>query len=804
MADPTTSRDPSSPVPPSTAATGDSHAFAFLPPGTHDHRQQTSSSTSTDPPVATPPRGLPLRELAAFNGYTPSWGPHPPATMASLISNFAFRPPTSSHVQTYSPQPGTPSNDSPPTAIPANRPDASATRESHSPLRYLASSDGAGQMAEAPVQVVPGANLQMQGCAPARSHSTPNDGVSIKSEYDIDTYRDKDTEDGRKCNIGLDACPPPTLTSEASHSEYSPSDNEDSPYPEVRACVSNADDHDMPCLTFRVWVLGILFCASISAVNIFFYFRNLGPWLTFILIEFLAYPCGLALAKVLPIRIWTLPRSLPLVGGWEFSLNPSPWNIKEHAMVLIMAYPATNPDYGLSAVAVIEKWYHIEVSLGFTLALLLSTQLAGLGIAGLFRRILIRPAPYNVVVNQVFGTVTGLGMSFLTFDWNQISWIGSPLVYPFWSQLNMMAGFVSFYWILSPALYYLNVWKTGHLPISGVAAYDQFAQPYDISRVITSDHRFNVTAYEEYSPLYLPVTYAMTYLLAFTLSTGFIVHATLCYGPEILRRLKGKDDRTEDIHARLMKRYAEAPSWYYGSIVAACTVLMLVAVKVEDIGLPVWAPLLATLITVVYSIPMGYMLALTGLPSSVVNLVAQASAGSLFPGSAVANIVFKTLVAQTAFIMVNSSSSLKIAHYIKCGHKPVFWVQIAGGLIGLFTQLLVKELLFRNIGDICDPDQPMGLTCPVSSTMYTASIVWGLIGPARQFGKGSVYSVLPYAALVGAIVPIPLWLWIKRHPASKLRYIHIPLVIAGPMLIPPAGGINYSSWFVIGLISRKQ
>ena len=36
--------------------------------------------------------------------------------------------------------------------------------------------------------------------------------------------------------------------------------------------------------------------------------------------------------------------------------------------------------------------------------------------------------PNNVPVNQLFGVHTGLGMSVLTFDWTQISWIGSPLM----------------------------------------------------------------------------------------------------------------------------------------------------------------------------------------------------------------------------------------------------------------------------------------------------------------------------------------------------------------------------------------
>lgn len=38
--------------------------------------------------------------------------------------------------------------------------------------------------------------------------------------------------------------------------------------------------------------------------------------------------------------------------------------------------------------------------------------------------------PNNVVVNVLFGTSTGLGMSVLTFDWSMISFIGSPLVTP--------------------------------------------------------------------------------------------------------------------------------------------------------------------------------------------------------------------------------------------------------------------------------------------------------------------------------------------------------------------------------------
>src|SRR6266404_6621650 len=35
---------------------------------------------------------------------------------------------------------------------------------------------------------------------------------------------------------------------------------EDSPYPEVRASVSNTDDPDMPTLTVRMWIVGLFLC----------------------------------------------------------------------------------------------------------------------------------------------------------------------------------------------------------------------------------------------------------------------------------------------------------------------------------------------------------------------------------------------------------------------------------------------------------------------------------------------------------------------------------------------------------------
>ena len=84
-------------------------------------------------------------------------------------------------------------------------------------------------------------------------------------------------------------------------------EEEDSPYAEVRASVSNIDDPEMPTMTFRMWFLGLtLVCISVL-LNTFFNFRYPAPAFIPSLVLLIAYPLGKALALILPIRTWVLP-----------------------------------------------------------------------------------------------------------------------------------------------------------------------------------------------------------------------------------------------------------------------------------------------------------------------------------------------------------------------------------------------------------------------------------------------------------------------------------------------------------------
>ena len=179
-------------------------------------------------------------------------------------------------------------------------------------------------------------------------------------------------------------------------------------------------------------------------------------------------------------------------------------------------------------------------------------------------------------------------------------------------MIHTLLGFVLFFWILTPVLYYTNVWDLGNFPISANEPYDRFGRSYNISRIITTDNKFNLTAYDEYSPLYLPAPYAVTYLLAFTLSTCVDVHTLLYHGRSLLNGLKNIKVEKDDIHAKLMRNYPEVPDWWYLTVFVLFVGMAIIAAKVWNTGLPVWALLISVLLPVVYVLPSGFIFAMTG------------------------------------------------------------------------------------------------------------------------------------------------------------------------------------------------
>ena len=168
----------------------------------------------------------------------------------------------------------------------------------------------------------------------------------------------------------------------------------------------------------------------------------------------------------------------------------------------------------------------------------------------------------------------------VTFDWGQITaFTGSPLPTPWWSAANTGIALLIFSWFLVPLLYvsfyfcfgyflmtfpqYTNTWYSAFLPIVSSQAFDNTASPYNVTRIITEDLTLNVDAYKAYSPLFISVTFAMSYGLSFGAISSTLTHIFLYHRKQLMNQARRSLAEQPDVHARLMSVYKEVPIWWY-------------------------------------------------------------------------------------------------------------------------------------------------------------------------------------------------------------------------------------------------
>ncbi|KAI3991976.1 hypothetical protein MKX01_001846 [Papaver californicum] len=169
-------------------------------------------------------------------------------------------------------------------------------------------------------------------------------------------------------------------------------EDELSPIEEVRLTVTNTDDHTLPVWTFRMWFLGILSCGLLSFLNQFFAYRTEPLVITQITVQVATLPIGHFMARILPETKFHILG----FGDRDFSLNPGPFNMKEHVLISIFANAGSafgsGSAYAVSIVNIIKAFYHRNISFLAGWLLIITTQVLGYGWAGLLRKYVVEPA----------------------------------------------------------------------------------------------------------------------------------------------------------------------------------------------------------------------------------------------------------------------------------------------------------------------------------------------------------------------------------------------------------------------------
>ncbi|KAH9318569.1 hypothetical protein KI387_020338 [Taxus chinensis] len=637
-----------------------------------------------------------------------------------------------------------------------------------------------------------------------------------------------------------------------------------SPIEEVALTVPATDDPTQPVLTIRTWVLGVICCITLAFLNQFFGYRSIALSISSVAAQIVVLPVGRFLAATVPdkklripgtkwgfslnpgpfsmkehtlitifasagsggvyavniftivkafyhinidpVAIWMLVITTQMLGfGWagifrkllvESSYMWWPTNLVQVSLFRALHEKDRRPKGGLTRL----QFFIIVMACSF--AYYVVPNLFFPAISNL--SILCYIWKKSVTVQQIGSGIAGLGVGSIGLDWNTIAgFLGTPLATPWFAIANVMAGFLFVVYILTPFLYWNNVYSAKKFPIFDSALYTKHGQPYKVSDIIGKNFQFNEQAYNQYGAIHMTAFFAVTYGVGFATLSATISHVCLFHGREIWQQTRASlKDKSVDVHTRLMKtNYKSVPQWWFIIMLVFMLAVAMVACEGfnKQLQLPWWGILFACAIALAFTLPVGVIQATTNQQPGL-NIITEYIIGYVYPGRPLANVAFKTygyisMVQALAFLQ-----DFKLGHYMKIPPRSMFAVQVLGTAIASTVYFGTAWWLLDTVPNICT-HKNSEFTCPGDAVFYSASIIWGLVGPRRVFGNLGIYEKTNWFFLLGAVAPVFVWLIRKKFPNTKwLQYIHTPILIGATGNMPPAKPVNFIMWGMVGFI----
>ncbi|KAF8929572.1 OPT oligopeptide transporter protein-domain-containing protein [Dissophora ornata] len=215
-------------------------------------------------------------------------------------------------------------------------------------------------------------------------------------------------------------------------------DVENSKIEAVRLVVPITDDPTLIAITFRFWIISFFFSAIGAVIQQYYFYRSTSGSFSIFFVNLASYAMGKGMAKVLPANKIS-------IGSYSMSLNPGPFNIKEHALIGIAASTAANAAYAIDILSATDLFLDHRVGPLGSLLLIITTQSVGYGMAGVLRKYLVYPAEmvwwsnlvqvvfYNAMHNteKFKGAKMIRGWSYMKYFW---VFCGGMFIYEFIPQ----------------------------------------------------------------------------------------------------------------------------------------------------------------------------------------------------------------------------------------------------------------------------------------------------------------------------------------------------------------------------------
>ncbi|KAJ7031406.1 OPT oligopeptide transporter protein-domain-containing protein [Mycena alexandri] len=144
--------------------------------------------------------------------------------------------------------------------------------------------------------------------------------------------------------------------------------------------ITVADDPSLNPWTIRTLIIGLGLSAFGGVLAEIYYFKPQTVLVSTMFLAIIAFILGKTMENIIPTT------------GIFGYLNPHPFNKKENAFIVIMAGAAANSALATEVLAVQRLYYEITPNPASSIFLLFASQLAGYGIGGLFRSVLLYPS----------------------------------------------------------------------------------------------------------------------------------------------------------------------------------------------------------------------------------------------------------------------------------------------------------------------------------------------------------------------------------------------------------------------------
>ncbi|KAM3559676.1 hypothetical protein MY1884_003321 [Beauveria asiatica] len=351
----------------------------------------------------------------------------------------------------------------------------------------------------------------------------------------------------------------------------------------VRRVVNLTDDPTEPTITFRYFLLTILFVAPGAFLSQMSHYRTTSAPYSVFFVQIASNYVGKWLAQVLPEGEVKIPFTKK-----SFSLNPGPFSTKEHVLVTISAASGATYNLGYTPISMSELYFGQPVNGAVATFFMLAITWTGYSYAALARQFLIYDpqypwfqalcqtalfetqrkqrehptplsrkqikvfflvligvilwqflpefvfpflgslaflcwvAPHNATANFIGSGFGGMGFLNLSLDWSSVSANGSLFLTPFWTQVIMFTAFAVSCWVIIPAAKFGNIGVWNHQLMSN-RVFQENGTRYPLAKLLTPEITLNRTAYEEYGQLYSGPQYLWNMFFDYAAYTSAIV-----------------------------------------------------------------------------------------------------------------------------------------------------------------------------------------------------------------------------------------------------------------------------------------